>query len=54
MGFVYMYVRHVRVWSLQRSEEVSDALELELEVTVRNHLGARYRIWMLCRSNKCP
>ena len=31
-----------------------DALHLELQMVVNNHLGAGNQIFVLCRTNNCP
>ena len=38
--YVCMYVHHMHAWSLQRSEEGEQPLELELQTVVRHHVGA--------------
>lgn len=34
-------------------KRTSDPLELELQIPVNCHVGARNRTWVFCKSNQC-
>jgi len=48
-----MYVHHMGAWCSQRSEGV-DSLELELQLTVGHHVGARTKPESSVRTARVP
>lgn len=50
---VYIYIHNMHIWCVQRPEEDTGTLELEIEMVVGHHVGAEIWIQVLSKSNKC-